>query len=167
MDFFVALDKNNHTLVNDGKTARSNIIYIPPGHTAILSLFNMMNLVKLKDQDGEKTLVNESCLTIKKLSFDRTVDVGKLVDDLCSNTSNHKYLADTLLRQRGMRAEPVYQDCCPWSINPANNMALIPTPGFYVLETDDIDQLNTAYVEYAVLTADEAKAIPNGFKLGN
>lgn len=30
-----------------------------------------------------------------------------------------------------------------------------------------IDQLNHAYVEYAVLTVDEAKAIPNGFKLGN
>ena len=46
-------------------------------------------------------------------------------------------------------------------------MALIPVPGFYVLETDDVDQLSTAYVEYAVIDANQASVIPDGFKLGN
>lgn len=165
MDFYTALDKDNHKLVNDGKTAQSNIIYIPKGHTALISLYNMTNIVKLEDENGEKVLTNKSCLTIKKLSFGRTGNVSAIYE--CDTHVNLVAEAQKLLADRRVFAEPVLQDCCPWTINPGNNMALIPTPGFYVPETDDLDQLNTAYVEYAVLTADEAKAIPNGFKLGN
>ena len=165
MDFYTALDKDNHKLVNDGKTAQSNIIYIPKGHTALISLYNMTNIVKLEDENGEKVLTNKSRLTIKKLSFGRTGNVSAIYE--CDTHVNLVAEAQKLLADRRVFAEPVFQDCCPWTINPGNNIALIPTPGFYVLETDDLDQLNTAYVEYAVLTADEAKAIPNGFKLGN
>lgn len=165
MDFFTALDKDNHKLVNDGKTAQSNIIYIPKGHTALISLYNMTNIVRLEEENGEKVLTNKSCLTIKKLSFGRTGNMSAIYE--CDTHVNLVAEAQKLLADRRVFTEPVIQDCCAWSVNPGNNMALIPTPGFYVLETDDIDQLNTAYVEYAVLTADEAKAIPNGFKLGN
>lgn len=165
MDFYIALDKDNHKLVNDGKTAQSNIIYIPKGHTALVSLYNMTTIVKLEDENGEKVLVNKSCLTIKKLSFGRTGNISVIYE--CDTHVNLVAEAQKSLADRRVFSEPVLQDCCVWSINPGNNMALIPTPGFYVLETDDLDQLNTAYVEYAVLTADEAKAIPNGFKLGN
>lgn len=164
MDFYIALDKDNHKLVNDGKTAQSNIIYIPKGHTALVSLYNMTTIVKLEDENGEKVLTNKSCLTIKKLSFGRTGNIPDLYE--CDTHVNLVAEAQKLLAERRVFAEPVLQDCCAWSINPGNNMALIPTPGFYVIETDDIDQLNNAYVEYAVLTVDEAKAIPHGFKLG-
>ena len=168
MDFFVALDKDNHTLVNGGKTAQSTIIYIPPGKVALLSLYNMMNIVTLEGGEGGKFLQSKSCLSIKKLSFGRTGDVNKdLIDDLCSNNKTHLMLANKLLADRRVFAEPVYQDCCEWNINPANNMALIPVPGFYVLETDDVDQLSTAYVEYAVIDASQATAIPDAFKLGS
>lgn len=164
MDFYIALDKDNHNLVNDGKTAQSNVIYIPKGHTALVSLYNMTTIVKLEEENGEKVLINKSCLTIKKLSFGRTGNIQGLYE--CDTHINLVAEAQKLLAERRVFAEPVIQDCCAWSINPGNNMALIPTPGFYVLETDDIDQLNNAYVEYAVLTVDEAKAIPYGFKLG-
>lgn len=168
MDFLVALDKDNHTLINNGATAQSNIIYIPPGKVALLSLYNMMTIISMKDDNGKKVLENKSCLTIKKLSFGRTPDVNKeMIDDMCSNSKTHQALANKLLADRRVFSEPVYQNCCEWSINPANNMALIPVPGFYVLETDDVDQLSTAYVEYAVIDADKASAIPDGFKLGN
>lgn len=168
MDFFTALDKDNHTLVNSGTTAQSNIIYIPPGKVALLSLFNMMNVITLEDGKDGKVISNKSCLTIKKLSFGRTGDVNKdLIDDLCSNNKSHAALATQLLAERRVFSEPVYQNCCAWSINPANNMAMIPVPGFYVLETDDVDQLATAYVEYAVIDANQATAIPDSFKLGS
>lgn len=168
MDFNVALDKDNYRLINGGSTARSNIIYIPPGKVALLSLFNMMNIVKLKDDAGNKVLEAKSCLTIKKLSFGRTSDVNReLVADMCKGTPSHKALADQLLADRRVFIEPVYQSCCEWSINPADNYALLPVPGFYVLETDDVDQLSTAYVEYAVIDADKTSAIPDSFKLGN
>ena len=168
MDFNIALDKDNHTLISGGTTAQSNIIYIPPGKVALLSLYNMMTIVNMKDENGKKVLENKSCLAIKKLSFGRTPDVSKdLVEDLCSNNRSHQALADELLADRRVFSEPVYQNCCEWSLNPANNMALIPVPGFYVLETDDVDQLSTAYVEYAVIDANQASAIPDGFKLGN
>ena len=164
MDFYTALDKDNYKLVNDGKTAQSNIIYIPKGHTALISLYNMTTIVKLEDENGEKVLTNKSCLTIKKLSFGRTGNVEAIYE--CDTHVNLTAVAQKLLADRRVFAEPVIQDCCAWSVNPGNNMALIPTPGFYVLETDDLDQLNTAYVEYAVLTVDEAKAIPHDFRLG-
>lgn len=38
MDFNIALDKDNHALINGGTTAQSNIIYIPPGKVALMSL---------------------------------------------------------------------------------------------------------------------------------
>lgn len=168
MDFFIALDKDNHTLTNDGKTAQSNIIYIPAGKVALLSLYNMMNIVTMEDGEKGKFLQTKSCLTVKKLSFGRTSDVNKdLVDDICTNYKTHLTLANQLLADRRVFAEPVYQGCCAWSINPANNMALIPVPGFYVLETDDVDQLSTAYVEYAVIDGSQATAIPDAFKLGS
>ena len=165
MDFYIALDKDNHKLVNDGKTAQSNIIYIPKGHTALVSLYNMTTIVKLEEENGEKVLTNKSCLTIKKLSFGRTGNISALYE--CDKHFNLVAKAQKLLDERRVFAEPVVQDCCAWSINPCNNMALIPTPGLYILETDDIDQLNNAYVEYAILTVDEAKAIPYDFRLGN
>lgn len=165
MDFYTALDKDNHKLVNDGKTAQSNIIYIPKGHTALVSLYNMTTVVKLEDENGEKALINKSCLTIKKLSFGRLGNISARYE--CDTHINLLAKAQQLLADRRVFAEPVIQDCCVWSINPGNNMALIPTPGFYILETDDIDQLNNAYVEYAILTVDEAKAIPYDFRLGN
>lgn len=165
MDFMIALDKDNHTLVNGGRTARSNIIYIPAGSTALLSLYNMMTIVKLTG-DETKVLETKSCLTIKKLSFGRTGDIKQLVESICDNDKTHQALADRLLADRRVFAEPIYQGCCEWTLDPANNMALIPIPGFYILELDDLDQLDTAYVEYAVLPATQAIAIPDGFKLG-
>lgn len=160
MDFFVALDKKNHKLVNDGRTIQSNVIYIPVGQVALLSLYNMMNVVYL-DCD---VLVNRSCLTIKKLSFSRTGDIPP--PDTCGEIVDIASEMTKILRSRTIRSEPVYQDCCEWTISPANNFALIPTPGFYVLETDDIDQLQDMYVEYAVFDASKAIAIPTAFKLG-
>ena len=165
MDFYIALDKDNHKLVNDGKTAQSNIIYIPKGHTALVSLYNMTTIVKLEEENGEKVLTNKSCLTIKKLSFGRTGNISALYE--CDKHFNLVAKAQKLLDERRVFSYLVVQDCCAWSINPGNNMALIPTPGLYILETDDIDQLNNAYVEYAILTVDEAKAIPYDFRLGN
>ena len=109
MDFNIALDKDNHTLINGGATAQSNIIYIPPGKVALLSLYNMMTIVSMKDENGKKVLENKSCLTIKKLSFGRTPDVSKdLVEDLCSNNRSHQALADELLADRRVFSEPVY-----------------------------------------------------------
>lgn len=163
MDFRIAVDKDNYKLINDGKTIQSHIIYIPPGHVALLSLFNMVNTAKL---DGTQ-IVSKSCLTVKKLSFSRTGDISDGNLDLCDKTTNIVREAEKLLKSRTIKSEPVYQGCCPWFVDPSHNFSLIPTPGFYVLETDEIDQLETMYVEYAILTAEQALAIPNGFKLGN
>lgn len=161
MNFYIALDKDNHKLVNGGATIQSHIIYIPPGNVALLSLYNMIRIARLED----KSVVDKSCLTVKKLSFSHTGDID--VPYMCDKTINLVEEAEKLLRNRTVLAEPVYQCGCPWTINPCSNFSLIPTPGFYVLETDELDQLSEMYVEYAVLPASAVSAIPDDFKLGS
>lgn len=161
MDFSIALDKDNHHFVSDGKKVQSRVIHIPVGYVALISLYNMLNIARLKGGG----IVNESCLTVKKLSFSRTPNI--FVENLCDKTINLAAEADKLLQNRTVLSEPVYQACCEWVIDPANNFALIPVPGFYVLETSELDQLDAMYIEYAVFPATQATAIPDGFKLGN
>ena len=162
MDYTIALDKNNYVFVNDGATVQSNVIYIPVGQTALVSLFNMTSVAKLEGN----TLASDTCLTVKKLSFGRTGDIMEKVVDMCRDSISLTALHTQLLTARRVFSEPVYQGCCEWSIDPANNFALIPVPGFYVLETQAVDQLDTMYVEYALIPANQATAIPDGFKLG-
>lgn len=164
MDFEIVFDKNVHTLSEDGTVAKSDIIYIPPGFTALLSLYNMTTIISLAENGSKKELITKSCLTLKKLSFGKINE--KEIDVKCGERVNVNDELIKLLKQRRVYSEPVYQDCCEWVINPANNYILIPVPGFYELETEDLDQLDTAYVEYALLTAEQSIAIPNGFKLG-
>lgn len=165
MDFYVALDKDNHKLIDSGTTIQSNIIYIPLGYVGLLSLYNMANIVSLQeDGTDKKTLVNNSCLTLKKMSFGEVDE--KQIEVICGKHINLSDEYNRLLSSRRVFTEPVVQDGCYWTINPCNNYVSIPIPGFYVLETKAVDQLDTMYVEYATMPATHAIAIPDGFKLG-
>lgn len=165
MDFYVALDKDNCKLIDGGTTIQSNIIYIPLGYVGLLSLYNMVNVISLQEGEAnQKSLVNNSCLTLKKISFGKVDDVQ--LEDICGKpiSINDEYAR--LLSSRRVFTEPVIQDGRYWTINPCNNYVSIPIPGFYILESKAVDQLDTMHVEYATMPATHAIAIPDGFKLG-
>lgn len=167
MDHIILFDKDNQTIASNGKSAFSNILYIPPGKTALLSLYNMISEIDLvKDEKtGAFSLQSDDCVKIHKLSFGATKDIARKIR--CGERVDVNGELKALLRDRRVFREPVYQCGCAWGINPCNNFALIPTPGFYVLEFFDVNQFDLAYVEYALLSVADSMAIPNEFKMGS
>lgn len=166
MDFTILFDQTHHTLANHGKTARSDILYIPRGHTALLSLYNMTNdlhLVK-DDKTGQISLRSENCAVVHKLSLGKTGDIARKLK--CGERLDIKSELDSLLYNRRVFHEPVYQNGCSWVLNPCDNFALIPTPGFYIVELFDVNQFDVAYIEYVILSVADSMVIPEAFKLG-
>lgn len=166
MDSFIAFDKEHRYISGNGRSAFSDIIYIPPGYTALLSLYNMRNIVNIaKDDAGEFVLENKACAVIHKVSFEQGKDIHKEL--ACGNRVNINDLIQDMLKKRRVFHEEVTQCGHSWSINPCNNFVLIPTPGFYRIEFFDINQLDTAYVEYFILSVADSATIPDDFKLGS
>lgn len=167
MDYTILFDKEHQTIANNGTSAFSDILYIPVGHTALLSLYNMTSSLDLvKDSDtGNLHLASNDCAVIHKLSLGKTGDITKKIE--CGERIDISSEINSLLRNRRLFHELVYQNGCSWSLNPCNNFALIPTPGFYMLEFFDVNQFDTAYVEYALLSVIDSLVIPEAFKLGS
>lgn len=167
MDYTILFDRDHRTIASNGKSAYSDILYIPPGKTALLSLFNMINELNLvKDKDtGKISLQSDDCAVVHKLSLGQTGDIARKIE--CGERVDVTGELKSLLVNRRLFHEPVYQGGCSWVLNPCNNFALIPTPGFYMLEFFDVNQFDTAYVEYALLSVVDSLAIPDDFKLGS
>lgn len=166
MDYTILFDKTHRTLSSNGTSAFSDIVYIPQGKTALLSLYNMTNSLKLKtDKNGKKFLESDDCGIVHKLSLGQTGDIARKLE--CGQRADVVGELKSLLYNRRLFHEPVYQCGCQWAINPCNNYILIPTPGFYMLEFFDVNQFDTAYVEYALLSVADSLAIPDDFKLGS
>lgn len=167
MDFTILYDKTHRTLSENGKSAFSDILYIPPAKTALLSLYNMINeLALVKDEaTGKISLVSDDCAVVHKLSLGQTGDISRKLE--CGERVDVTGELKALLWNRRIFHEPVYQCGCSWTLNPCNNFALIPTPGFYMLEFFDANQFDTAYVEYALLSVSDSLAIPDAFKMGS
>lgn len=167
MDYTILYDKDHRIITNHGKSAYSDILHIPPGYTALLSLYNMINEFHLvKDSNtGKTSLQSDDCAIVHKLSFGKTGDIG--IDFKCGERIDITGKINELLYNRRIFHEPVYQNGCKWSLNPCDNYALIPTPGFYMLEFFSDEQFDTAYVEYTILSVADSMAIPNTFKLGS
>lgn len=167
MDYTILFDKDHRKASDTGTSAYSDILYIPPGKTALLSLYNMYDETKMtKDEaTGKMSLQSNSCVVIHKLSLGQTGDVGRKIQ--CGERVDVQAELRKLLHNRRVFHEPVYQCGNSWAINPCNNFALIPTPGFYMLEIMDVNQLDTAYVEYALLNVADSVVIPDEFKLGD
>lgn len=161
MDWKIALDINNHTLIEGGEKAESNIIHIPPGKVALLSMYNMLATV---DYDGV-TLETDDCAEIQKLSFGATPELAPLVG--CGMDRNIEREMKSALAKRRMFKEPVTQCGECWSIHPCNNFVMIPTPGYYSIILYDVDQIDVAYIEYIIIDVADSAAIPNEFKLGS
>lgn len=166
MDYTILYDKDHRTLAANGKSAFSDILYIPPGKTALLSLYNMINELKLveNEQTGKKYLQSDDCAVVHKLSLGQTGDIARKIE--CGERVDITGELKGLLYNRRLFHEPVYQCGNSWTLNPCNNFALIPTPGFYMLELFDVNQFDTAYIEFALLSVSDSMAIPNEFKLG-
>lgn len=167
MDYTILFDKDHRTIASNGKSAYSDILYVPPGKTALLSLFNMINELNLiKDEaTGKMSLQSDDCAVVHKLSLGQTGDIARKIE--CGERVDVTGELKSLLLNRRLFHEPVYQCGCSWTLNPCNNFALIPTPGFYMLEFFDVNQFDTAYVEYALLFVADSLAIPDDFKLGS
>lgn len=165
MNYTILFDKDHQTLTAHGTKAFSEVLFIPPGKVALLSMYNMINEVRLVETDGKTELVANDCALVHKLSLGKTGDIARKV--ACGERVDVAGELQGLLASRRVFHEPVYQCGCTWSLNPCNNFALIPTPGFYVLEFFNPNQFNTAYVEYTLLTVADSMAIPDDFKLGS
>ena len=72
-----------------------------------------------------------------------------------------------MLDNRVITSEPVFQSSAEWALTPCNNFALIPTPGLYMIQLLDPDQLDVAFIEYAIMDVKDALIIPDAFKLGS
>lgn len=168
MDFTVLYDSNNRIVSENGKTMFSKILYIPQGKVALVSLFNMVNALTLKEDEdtGKPVLTSDTCIKVHKISLGRA---GSIVKKLSCGDPMPNLDAEirAMMHNRRMMYEPVYQCGTAWTINPCNNFALIPTPGFYMLELFDVNQFDTAYIEYVLLDVAESLAIPDDFKLGS
>lgn len=161
MDWIIALDKEHHTLIEGGTKAESNIIHIPVGKVALLSMYNMLATI---DYDGV-TLETDDCAEIQKLSFGATPELAPQVE--CGNNRNLNAEMLKAIQSRRMFKESVTQCSQCWTIHPCNNFVMIPTPGFYSIILYDVDQIDTAYIEYVLIDVADAAAIPDDFKLGN
>lgn len=166
MDFTILFDKDNRRLAENGKTAFSNVLYIPPGKVALLSMYNMIagTEVRTDPQTGKKTIVSKDCVVVHKISYGRT-------DPLVIKAKCHEHVdvaseVAKLVAKRRVFFEPVLQDGCPWVLDACHNFALLPVPGFFMLEFTDPAQFDTAYVEYALLDTRDTITIPDAFKLG-
>lgn len=166
MDYTILFDYEHRTISDNGKSAFSDILYIPPGKVALLSMYNMYSEIRVeKDSKGKTELVANDCATVHKLSLGKTGDVARKIE--CGERIDITSELKSLLYNRRLFHEPVYQCGCVWSLNPCNNFALIPTPGFYMLEFFNPNQFDTAYVEYTILSVSDSLAIPDDFKLGS
>lgn len=167
MDTTILFDREHRKLANHGTSAYSDILYIPPGNTALLSMYNMVRNVDLvKDElTGKMVLKSDDCAVVHKLSLGNTGDIARKLS--CGERVDIQGELRSLLYNRDICHEPVYQCGCSWTLNPCNNFALIPTPGFYMLEFSDVNQFDTAYVEYTLLSVADSMAIPDDFKLGS
>lgn len=162
MDWNIALDIDNHTIVDGGTAAESGIIYIPAGKVALLSLYNMTASV---DMSSDRNAIStDDCAEINKLSFGAAPELAKEIN--CGETRNLSRELRQALDARRVFKEPVTQCGQTWTIHPCNNFVLIPTPGFYSVKLYDVDQIDTAYIEYLLIDVEDASVIPDSFKLG-
>lgn len=166
MDFTILYDKTHSVVSPSGKQVYSDILYIPVGKAALLSLYNMTaSLDLVTDPDtGRMVLQSDDCIIVHKLSFGQTGDLARRLS--CGERIDVQRELTGLLHSRRVFHEPVYQCGGAWAINPCNNYALIPVPGFYMLELFDLDQAATAYIEYALIGLEAAAVIPDDFKMG-
>lgn len=167
MDYTILYDKDHRTISDNTRSAFSDILYIPQGKTALLSLYNMVNdlILKKDEKTGKMYVESDDCIIVHKLSLGQTGDIARKIE--CGEKVATTLELKKLLLNRRLFHEPVYQCGKAWTLNPCNNFALIPTPGFYMLEFFDANQFDTAYVEYALLNMADSIAIPDDFKLGS
>ena len=161
MDWIIALDVDHHALIEGGAKAESEIIHIPAGKVALLSMYNMLATI---DYDGV-TLESDDCGEIQKLSFGATPELAPQIE--CGKNRNLNSEMLRAIQNRRLFKEPVTQCSQCWTIHPCNNFVMIPTPGFYSVILYDVDQIDTAYIEYILIDVADAAAIPDDFKLGS
>lgn len=149
----------------NGKSAYSDILYVPVGKVALLTLYGFVARSEIVvDDDGVKHLVSNSCADVHKLNLSRVEE--KFRDLMCGEFIDVRKKLGQLLLEREVKHEVVYQCGSSWSLNPCNNYALISVPGYYMLEFYDVSQLDDASVEYSLLDVADAVAIPDVFKFG-
>lgn len=167
MDFEILYDKEHRTISSNGKSAYSDILYVPPGKTALLSLYNMYSEASIKTDPvtGKKVLSSNDCVVVHKLSFGQTGDIARKIS--CGENVDITRELKQLLYNRRLFHEPVFQCGDEWTISSCNNYALLPTPGFFMLELVDTNQFDTAYIEYALLSVPDSMIIPDDFKFGS
>lgn len=179
MDWKIALDAKNYELTDDGKRANSKPIYIPPGKVALISMFNLVTTYELVDINGnptpaintdgsynqQATLYSDDCAVILKLSVGAAQNVAEQIAP-CSPKDMAGVL-QAISDARKITQEPVFQSSAEWSLTSCNNFALIPTPGLYMVQLLDPQQLDVAFIEYTLLDVADAMIIPDAFKLGS
>ena len=166
MDFTILFDKNNRKLENNGRVAFSNVLYVPPGKAALLSMYNMTGNQELVTDPatGKQSIVYRDCVVVHKISYGRVEPF--MAEAKCNSMVDMIGEVQKLIAKRRVFFEPVVQKGCSWTLDACNNFALLPVPGFFMLEFTDPNQFDTAYVEYALLNTQDTVTIPDAFKIG-
>lgn len=167
MDFTILFDRDHRKLEDLGTVAYSDVLYVPPGKAALLSMYNVVAGQELVEDPvtGKKTVINKDCMFIHKISYGRVPPA--VFDKKCNELPDVNGEIQKLLAKRRVFFQPVEQDGCSWSLDACNNYALLPVPGFFMLKLTDPNQFDTAYVEYALLDVQDTITIPDAFKLGH
>lgn len=164
MDWTIVLDRNTHTLTQEGTRAESRMMYIPPGKVGLISMYNMTEEVNIYGEGADAVIDASGCARILKVSVARAGRLPELTS--CGQTLDLHREHERLLGDRQIRKEPMYQCGEEWNISPCNNIQLISIPGLYIIELFDVDQLEEAYIEFIAVDVETASIIPDSFKLG-
>lgn len=151
----------NPVIDTDNNTQFSEIIYIPRGHFAEISVFNMVHQASIKDG----VLVSEDCLIVHKVHFDNEKEI--IADCGCNSYVNLQRLVEEALRERRMWHEVVCTNGEAWVIGACDNIKIIPISGFFMLSMPNPDQLKSSLIKVDVRPDSEGAMIPESLKLGN
>lgn len=164
MDWTIVLDRNTHTLTQEGTRAESRMMYIPPGQVGIISMYNMAEEAIIVGEGQDAAIEMTGCARILKVSVARSGQLPELSD--CGRVIDLRREHAKLLEDREITKEPMYQCGHEWNITPCSNMQIITIPGLYIIELFDTDQLEEAYIEFIAVDVATASIIPDSFKLG-
>lgn len=163
----IIFDKKTAAVEESGKRAYSSIFYVPPGKAAVISLYNAQSRLELEkdpNDPNKSKLTEKGCFVLHKLSFGETSEVTRRLQ--CHELIS---LRDIYALQRATQRifhEPVITCKEQWTMDGCNNYKVLTVPGFYMFSQDDMEQLESAYMEVAVMPVEDMVLTPDAIKFG-
>ena len=164
----VLFDRKTRAIDDSGKKAYSDIFYIAPGESALLSLYGAPEVLKGKitnEDDGILQIESDSCFVLYKVSFGPVASLH--VERQCGEWVNIQDEYDKLVANRQVFFEPVRRCGDLWTMSGCDNYAMLNIPGFYMFEVSDPELFNITRLEMVKQNVFETNAVPDNFKFGS